>query len=399
MKVLFFADCWDNLWRRRQQLAWHLAEASVAEHVVYIERPLPSSSLVKFLLRRADRDGTDRWRRVLSNHSWVMSVKETLSVLTTFAPMPLTGLAPVFRISEKARDRWLLRYLDSRFDTRNPPLVWVSHPQLSVEVIQALERDLLWYDCTEDFAAWPGLPKCVREQIVTTDRWLTEHADVITCVSRTLYEEKRQVNLNTHWLPNAVDAELFLRPAGEYPVPTELQNVPRPVLAFVGGLGEWPHDWDLLDQVATLRPQWTTLLIGSLRVGQKVRRMLAGHSNIVCVGQKPYRDLPPYLVHSDVCFQFYRQGRGNDTRNSQKLFLYLAAGKPVISTPSADVTAYESFASIVDSACGFVREVERCLAVNNPLLAERGRAFARGNSWTTRAKAILDILRDLGRAT
>lgn len=35
---------------------------------------------------------------------------------------------------------------------------------------------------------------CVRTQIEATDRWLTEHADVVTAVSSTLYDEKRQIN-------------------------------------------------------------------------------------------------------------------------------------------------------------------------------------------------------------
>ena len=382
------------MWRRRQQLAWGLAQTDLVEHVVCVERPLPVTSLLKLLVGRADRDGTHRWRRVLGNRSWVISVGEKLSVVTTFALLPPVGLARLLRASERARDRWLLRRLREHFDM-NRPIVWVSHPQLSVEIIQALEPHVLWYDCTEDFAAWPGLPACVRAQIEATDRWLTEHANVVTAVSRTLFDEKQQINPNTYWLPNAVDTELFLQPQGSFPMPLELQGVLRPVVAFVGGLNDWAHDWDLLDQVAALRPEWTIVLIGGLSVSTGTRRMLEGHPNILCVGQKPYQELPAYLIHSDVCFQFYRSTRGNDTRNSQKLFLYFAAGKPVVSTPSADAGVYDSFVEIVETGEDFVECVGRAMDDDSLEAAGTRREFARENSWSARMEQVRRILYDL----
>ncbi|MCJ7728461.1 MAG: glycosyltransferase [Sedimentisphaerales bacterium] len=389
--LFFFADYWDDMWRRRQQLAWRLVQNDLIKHLIYIERPLPVTSFLKFLMGQADRDGMDRWHRVLHNRSWVMPVGEKFSVITTFAPLPPVGLVPVFNASEKARDHWLLKRLRAHFDL-TCPVAWVSHPQLSVDIVQALEPRLLWYDCTEDFAAWPGLPDCVRAQIETTDRWLTKHADVVTAVSRTLFEEKRQINSNTHWLPNAVDTDLFLQPCESFRVPRELQGVSRPVLAFVGGLSEWAHDWELLGQVATLRPEWTFLLIGPLSVCSMTRQMLAGHSNIICVGQKPYQELPAYLGHSDVCFQFYRPIRKNNSGNSQKLFLYLAAGKPVVSTRSADVLAYEKYVSLADGPEDFVVAVEEALCSDSPEKTRSRQEMAKANSWTARVKQIGKIL-------
>ncbi len=370
------------------------------EDLVYVERPLPITSLLKFLAKRADRDAIDRWRRVLFNHSWVMRIGEKLSVLTAFAPLPtfvsipfITSV-PLLQISEKVRDYWMLRWLRTHFYL-NRPVVWISHPQLSVEVIRGLNPCLLWYDCTEDLTAWPGLPKCVRTQIATTDQWLTKNANVVTAVSRTLYEEKKQVNRCTYWLPNAVDTDLFQRIPENVPVPPELQNVSPPVLAFVGGLNDWAHDWDLLDHVVTLRPAWTILLIGELSVSREIRKMLQNHTNILCIGQKPYRELPPYLLHSDVCFQFYRHSRENDTRNSQKLFLYFAAGKPVVSTPSADVEVYDGLVRIVETAEAFVAGVERAIAEDSSGAVKVRQEIARENSWSSRVDRICQILSDL----
>lgn len=393
MDILFFADYWDDMWRRRQQLACRLARTDQVDRVIYIERPLPVTSFFKFMVGRADKDATDRLRRVRRNHSWLMAAAPKLEVLTTFAPLPPTGYPPLFRFSELARDRWLQSYLKTHCHL-DGPMVWISHPQISAELIYSLEPRLLWYDCTEDFAAWPGTPPCAREQIQRTDRWLATHADIVTTVSRTLYAEKIKVNRRTFWLPNAVDTDLFLQARERPPVPTDLADAPHPVLAFVGGLGEWPHDWDLLDQIAALRPAWTILLIGDLDVSPLTLRMLKGHPNILCVGRKPYEQLPAYLAHSDICFQFYRSERGNDTRNSQKLFLYLAAGKPVISTPSADVEAYREYVTLASSAAEFVRGAEQALAEDSDSIVQERQSFAGQHSWNARVQSILSLLRE-----
>ena len=122
--------------------------------------------------------------------------------------------------------------------------------------------------------------------------------------------------------------------------------------------------------------------------------MIQSHSNIFCVGQKQYQALPSYLAYSDICFQFYRTGRKNDSRNSQKLFLYLASGKPVVSTPSADVEAYANLVIIAKSANEFIQGVEQSLSHDNDLFVKKRQTFARQNSWVTRVEYIQKILQD-----
>ncbi|MCL4552680.1 MAG: glycosyltransferase [Candidatus Marsarchaeota archaeon] len=371
-----------------------MARDGLVDHTVYVERPLPVTSLVKFLFGRADSEGRVRWKRVISNRSLVMRAGKNVSVLTTLAPLPPVGPATPIRLSELVRDRLLKSQLarhESQKDSVSP-IVWISHPQISVDSIRSLNPGLLWYDCTEDFAAWPGLSTYTRAQIEATDHWIMEHADVVTTVYRTLYQEKLRLNPRTYWLPNAVDTEVFSQPSGSWPRPLELQAVSSPVLTFVGGLNEWAHDWELLDQVAAMRPHWAILLIGEVSASVKRQGLLRSHSNVRCIGQKPYHELPAYLAHSDVCFQFYKQGRGNDTRNSQKMFLYFASGKPVVSTPSADALEYADCVLLADNSASFAAAVEVALSLDTPRKAEERQELSRANSWHVRLKQIGNIL-------
>ena len=103
-------------------------------------------------------------------------------------------------------------------------------------------------------------------------------------------------------------------------------------------------------------------------------------------------DLPDYLIHSDVCFQFYKPMRCNDTRNSQKLFLYFAAGKPVVSTPSADVESYEDIVRIANTAKEFVQCVEDAITNDRAEQETKLLAKAEANSWDRRVGKIIESL-------
>ena len=123
--------------------------------------------------------------------------------------------------------------------------------------------------------------------------------------------------------------------------------------------------------------------------------MLKTHSNIFCLGQKPYSELPNYLINSDICFLFYRTIRKNNTGNSQKLFLYLAAGKPVVSTLSADIESYGSLVKIANTAGEFVESAEILMASDSQGDALRRRELALENSWPRRVDEIRQILNNM----
>jgi len=226
-----------------------------------------------------------------------------------------------------------------------------------------------------------------------TDSYLTKNADLITTVSRILFDEKKKQNPNAYLLPNAVDIDAYMLPAKEYKVPLEIKNAKQPIITFVGSMCDWSNDWNLLDEVSKMRPDWTFVLVGDLQVSKNTSNMLKSRSNILCVGQRPYSELPAYLINSDICFQCYRPARENDTRNSQKLFLYLAAGKPIVSTRSADVESYAEFVYISDDATTFVKGIENEIMTDSPQKIAKRREFAKNNSWAKRVETIVDLLR------
>ena len=53
LQILFWGDYWDDMWRRKQQIAWGLSRLATVRHVVYVEQPLTLMSLLKTLVGRS----------------------------------------------------------------------------------------------------------------------------------------------------------------------------------------------------------------------------------------------------------------------------------------------------------------------------------------------------------
>jgi UDP-galactopyranose mutase len=111
-------------------------------------------------------------------------------------------------------------------------------------------------------------------------------------------------------------------------------RIPRPRLGFVGTLDE-RLDRALLDQIAVARPDWQLVMIGPV---VKITQLdLPRRPNIWYLGGKPYKDLPSYLAGWQVALLPFALNRATRFISPTKTPEYLAAGRPVVSTPIRDV--------------------------------------------------------------
>lgn len=94
------------------------------------------------------------------------------------------------------------------------------------------------------------------------------------------------------------------------------------------------------------------------------------------MGERPYHRLPSYLKAFDTCILPYRLDSFNLSCSPLKLYQYLAAGKPVVSTALPAVVLFDGLVRIAMDADQFERQV----------------AAAQENSWENRAAAVIEII-------
>jgi len=206
-----------------------------------------------------------------------------------------------------------------------PRILWLDAPSM-VRRINKYRPHMVAYDAldhpTEEFSEWgPYLPN------------LRKKADVIFATSRKLYEENKKEHHNVHLCPNGVDFDHFSRARhGHLPVPSDVRDKGRPIIGYVGALASW-LDWELIDYITGVNPQFSFIFVGPLyNIAPPVEK-----ANLHFLGYRDYRMLPSYIQCFDICLIPFRLTSMTEGCNPIKMYEYLSAGKPVISTPLPEV--------------------------------------------------------------
>lgn len=249
------------------------------------------------------------------------------------------------------------------------------------------------YDCIDELAVHMKRPELAPLYRAWEDRLLQRATGaVVTAAGLGRGLRARRPDLPVALIRNGVDAERFERGAAEGPRPADVPAAGRPVVGFVGALYEW-IDWGLIEEVARALPELDFVLVGPHDRRGAVRR-LAGLRNVHLLGPRPYGRVPAYIAAFDVCWVPFRQDAVGLAANPVKVYEYLALGKPVVSTPVADVESFGALLAVARTPAEMVGKLRAALQ-QAPGAAEARRAFARQNTWRARAAAYVEFLATL----
>jgi glycosyltransferase involved in cell wall biosynthesis len=259
--------------------------------------------------------------------------------------------------------------------------VWMVH-------LRALDGQLpIFYDCIDDHSDFPNAPKATKSL----------EKELVECSSGIIYTSNNLSRLNPDYpeektliLRNACEYEHFIR---KYPFSPDHPGPARPckpkVIGYHGALGEW-FDSDLIAQVALAFPEHTVRLVGASIPA--VRERLGGVRNIELVGEVDYKRLPAYVHTFDIGLLPFRIQPLTLGINPVKIYEYLAAGLPVVAVPLPEMA---QFGDLVRTGQGeaFIKAVREELTSepSQGTFAAR-QAFARKETWDTRAKALIAFL-------
>ncbi|OEE86534.1 glycosyl transferase [Enterovibrio norvegicus FF-162] len=217
------------------------------------------------------------------------------------------------------------------------PILWTSLPT-AVDVSDQLGTSSLVYYCGDDFSSLAGVD---HHTVAQREQELVEKADLILTASETLFT--RFSDKCTRLLPHGVDYSLFSTPC---PRAEDLPNNGRPIAGFYGSLSEW-LDYKMLAKTITLLPDWDFVFIGK---PCEAALALKQHDNVTLLGPKSHHELPGYSQHWSASLLPFTNNDQIKACNPLKLREYLAAGRPVISTPFPAVNEYRTFVSVVQNA-------------------------------------------------
>ena len=255
-------------------------------------------------------------------------------------------------------ERGLRELLDQFVATcvASKPLLWFYTPMMFT-LAEHLEAEAVVYDCMDELAAF----RFADPLLVEREARLLERADLVFTGGYSLYEAKRGRHPDVHPFPSAVDVDHFARARGEMAEAEDQRGISGPKLGFFGVIDE-RIDLELIDAVAAARPDWSIVMIGP--VAKIDPAHLPRRPNIHWLGARHYNELPAYLAGWDVALMPFAINEATRFISPTKTPEYLAAGRPVVSTPVTDVIRHYGEAqavAIAGDAPAFIKACEAAL--------------------------------------
>ncbi len=377
MDILCFSSSdWDGKWGSRQQVMRIMARRG--HRTLFVEQMAGWEHFAKYTdLRKRRRQ---RWRE---------GVSEIEPNLWLGSPPPLLPgryyLPAISKLNAGIVAHWVSSHL--RKLNMPTPILWLYKPE-HVELIPRLPHKKVVYHCIDEFTVGTaGRKKTIIQQL---ENRLLSQADVIFANSLLTYQNKLPANPHTFHVPSGADVEHFQGAAQtDVPAHSLVDQLPRPILMFVGNLNE-KIDSDLLANIAEMRPNYSLVLIGQSFFKDSVRDKL--HAlGVYFLGKQPFAKLPAFLRAADVCLLPYVEGEATRYRSPIKLYEYLATGKPIISTPHPEVDKFASWVSI-SHAAQFPEVIGQVIQTDSLQLRQERLKEAEKHSWKNRVDLMLQIL-------
>lgn len=379
--LLFAHNAWSEVWRNNQHISSRLARENL---VLYVEPKIYSLSK----LRRGQVPKAE-WAQPRLRHAQDGLWLYRHPVWAPRMPAKL-GLDRLIQRLRRAALQHAMRQLKFNKDF----ISWTYQPRDSELTGQMGERFII-YSVVDEYAAFghqtPEKQRFIRER----EQELLRMADLVFVTSPALYTSKSPFNLHTFWVPNGVDFTLFEKAwQANVPLPEDIAQLPRPIVGYSGHISG-RLNLPLLAQLASRRPEWSFVLVGSVwETGAEAQlATLRNLSNVHFLSQKPAAQVPHYISAFDVALIPYYQNEESRNINPIKLYEYLAMGKPVV---SVDIPALDGFRQVVrigDSVETYSEQIQTALTENSPGLISERRQLAAANTWDQRAEQISRLLR------
>jgi UDP-galactopyranose mutase len=264
------------------------------------------------------------------------------------------------------------------------PLIWLLTPMM-LPLAGTPSRAALVYDCMDELSAFRFAPAA----LAPLEQELLREADLVFAGGRTLYENRRAYGEKVRLYPSGVDFAHFAS-AQRGPAHALFAPLERPIAGYFGVIDE---RIDLAILRALAGGGIHTVVIGPL--SKLDPRELPRSPHLHFTGLVGYERLPSFLAGFDVAILPFARNEATRSISPTKTPEYLAARKPVVSTPLSDVMA--SYAEVVRFAPTPEAFVEACLiAASTPdaTRLQRGESLARKAGWD---EIVAAMWADLGK--
>jgi glycosyltransferase involved in cell wall biosynthesis len=263
---------------------------------------------------------------------------------------------------------------------------WFYSP-VYVGIFESVNFRIVIYDCMDELSAF----KDASPQLPEFEKVLLKKAHIVFTGGKSLFEAKTRLHHNVSCFPSSVDQAHFSRAKNtDLELPNDLPSG-RPIVGYYGVIDE-RIDLGLIAHVSDAMPHVNFIMIGPFA---KIDPGSISHpSNVHYLGKKDYAELPAYLKGFNVAMMPFALNESTKFISPTKTLEFMAAGKPVVSTPIYDVVRdYSDCVSIARNAEDFVAAIRDFLEESPASRSSREARYdliLRKTSWDSTVESMLE---------
>lgn len=352
--TFFPAQHWDHTWERQHELATRLAE-EIREDI-YLCKPL---GMINYsLLGLSFYKKIKNYFKEYQKETFTNPLRENMKLINP----------QIIPYHSEFVGRINFKILKNRMGFTENNFFWSTY--INPTIYEFFRRSKFRiYDIAERRAVNPLVPESIKQ----LERKVVHEADIVFVDNHAAYEDYRYLNPHIYYIPQGVNVETF---AITTPEPYE-----RKYIGYIGNF-HFAIDYALLKEIVILNSGENFLFVGKI-MDERAEEIMA-LPNVTHVEQVPKSDLKIYLSQMKYGLIPYTLNEVTQGVFPTKLFEYIAANVPVISTALPEVLQYNDpdFLQIIDSP----------IKLNNQFEMHKRLALLRDNSWQVRWQKYISLI-------
>jgi len=264
-----------------------------------------------------------------------------------------------------------------------PDILFISELYF-YQLINFVKYKILIYRKTDDYQYFREYPTSLLHR----EKEIVQKADLLFATAKKIKKDLESLShKQVYYLPNGVEDKRFENCITSFP--PEYIHIPNPRIVYIGTIGSW-FDKDLLKFCASRNPKFNFIIIGAPNSNLLD---LKSYKNIHLLGGILYNKVQPYLINADVGIIPFKGGPLSQSINPVKLYEYLAAGLPVVSSFIEEIKEFKDVIFLARNNKEFNNFLLRALKERDK---EKYKRIAQRNTWEARfndmKKAISCVL-------
>jgi len=270
-------------------------------------------------------------------------------------------------------------------------IVWHYLPQGAYLCTRLGER-MNVYEIVDDYGSFPGVRRSLADRL---EHNMFKNADAVFAISENLAESRQSGFPGIHVVPIGVDYDHFEKSSNPGAIPEDIVSIPDPRIGYYGGI-DFRLDVDLVAAAAERLKNMSFVFIGPDKE-RILQQLMSLYKNIRYLGPKPYKSIPDYLRGFSICMLPYRLSEFTRNIYPNKIFEYLASGKPVVATdiPSIRALAEQGYIRTIAGEGEFWNVLSEALSDQDACARERRINLASENSWESRVRKMENIIEEI----